>query len=159
MQKDSLALFLWRTLGILCGIVLSLLFTITVLPSSAHNEADTQMSHALRGLLRLHGLVWLPMKDTPVLRPPRGATAEAAGGSGVKDGLPDDEVEELASNMVTWVINDAGEICTTENVLLEVCAAAVQISVASTVHWRRCLAGHQASALRFVHCVDDPVLA
>ena len=130
MQKDSLALFLWRTLGILCGICLSLLFTITVLPSSAHNEADTQMSHALRGLMRLHGLVWLPLKDTPVLRPPRGATAEAAGGSGTKDSLPDDEVEELASNMVTWVVNDEGEICTTENVLLEV--RTVQILVART---------------------------
>jgi hypothetical protein len=118
MQKDSIAIFISRTLGILSGIVLSLCFTITVLPSSAHNEADTQMLMALSGLLRLHGLVWLPLRDTPVLRPPRSATKEAAGPSGERKNLPDHAVEELASDMMTWVVNENGEICTTEDTLL-----------------------------------------
>jgi hypothetical protein len=88
MQQDANAIYVSRTVGIIAGVFLSLLFTITILPSSAHNEVDTQLSSALHGLLRLHGLVWLPLKDTPVLTPPRAATEAAAGMSGVKAQLP-----------------------------------------------------------------------
>ena len=77
VQKDSLMIFTGRTGGIVVGILLSLVFTILVLPSSAHNEVDGKLADALRGLRRLNGLIWHPLSNTSVLAP----TGAKGGGS------------------------------------------------------------------------------
>ena len=79
VQQDSLMIFTGRTGGIVVGILLSLVFTILVLPSSAHNEVDGKLADALRGLRRLNGLIWHPLSSTSVLAP-----SGAKGGGGAE---------------------------------------------------------------------------
>lgn len=85
VQKDSFMLFLGRTGGIIVGITLSLVFTILVLPSSAHNEVDSNLVDALHGLRRLNGFIWLPLSNTDLLAAPcNGSDAhrQSEGGEG-----------------------------------------------------------------------------
>lgn len=105
-----------RTAGIIAGILLSLVFSVAVLPSSAHNEIDAQIRAALRGLLRLHGLVWMPLKDTPVLKPPPNTEAAAKAAQGQ---LPDSEVQSLARDLQKWAVKDDGVVASSDDALGE----------------------------------------
>ena len=98
-------IFIGRTVGMVTGILLSLVLTITVLPSSAHMKADTRLADAVRGLLRLHGLVWLPLKDTALLLPSPG-----------KGALQEHGADELASDLLTYAVDSSHAIGPSEQV-------------------------------------------
>lgn len=66
--------------GIIAGVVLTLFFTVTILPTAAHTNVNHQLSKALHELLTLNGLCWLPMAEAAILGPAnqgKGRAAEA----------------------------------------------------------------------------------
>jgi hypothetical protein len=72
-------------------VLLSVIFTVFLLPSSAHNEIDRHVSVALKGLLKLHALVWVPLQDTPALLRAGGGAGEVAVDVGGGDSRPGGE--------------------------------------------------------------------
>ena len=78
-QAGAESVYISRTLGILSGVLISLFFTIAILPSSAHNEIDGSIKKALKGLLQLHALVWLPLSDGPSLAAPHAVHVDMEG--------------------------------------------------------------------------------
>ena len=93
VQSQARFVFITRTAGIIGGVLVSVLLTVTLLPSSAHNEIDNKVSSALRGLLRLQALVWQPLVAHELEAAGVDGDDEAAeGGDGAKQG--DDGAEE-----------------------------------------------------------------
>jgi hypothetical protein len=71
VQTSARIVMLTRVSGIIAGVTITLLLSVTLLPTAAHHVIDKQLAAALRELLTLHGLCWLPMADTAVLDPQR----------------------------------------------------------------------------------------
>jgi hypothetical protein len=109
-----------RTMGIVMGVTLTLLFTITVLPSSAHNSIDRNLLVAMRELLSLHCLCWLPITDTELLKPPEDGGEWIEGDTRQ---LKASELEEIALHLTAGCLDAKGAVKTSENCTVAVRAA------------------------------------
>lgn len=123
---------LTRTTGIVMGLVATLLLTILLLPESAHRCVDKNLAAALDELRTLHSICWLPLVDTPVLRPPPESLTEAppcdTGGveteklaRGVRnDVLQPAEAAETVRQLMEGSVNREGEVETSADCLVKV---------------------------------------
>lgn len=80
MQHGAFHVALTRMSGIIAGVVLTLLFTVTILPTAAHTNVNAQLRTALQELLTLNGLCWLPMAEAAILAP--AGSGKSGAGSG-----------------------------------------------------------------------------
>lgn len=117
-----------RTIGITVGVAVTLFFTITLLPSSAHKNIDRNIARALDELRSLHSLCWLPLVDTKVLRPADDAVAEkddasdasGGGGGGGNDKLLEGEAEEIVAALVAGSMDKNGIVKSSANCMVAV---------------------------------------
>lgn len=64
MQAEAKTVALTRTLGIIAGVTMTLVLSVTILPVSAHYQHEEALNKALRSLLSLQALCWVPLTHT-----------------------------------------------------------------------------------------------
>jgi hypothetical protein len=89
VQHGAWSVMLSRVLGIVAGVALTLAFTVTILPTSAHGSIDRKLAGAMRELLTMHGLCWLPMGDSVLAQ-----VCNQAGSGGQEDRVGGKEGKE-----------------------------------------------------------------
>lgn len=119
MQKEAYVVMITRTSGIIMGVALTLFFTITILPSSAHNSIDRNLLVAMRELFSLHCLCWLPITETELFRPHEGDFE----GSRCAQHLKGWQLEDIRSKVTAGCFDEKGKVKTSENSTVAVSAA------------------------------------
>jgi hypothetical protein len=61
MQEEARTVAIVRMLGIMAGVAMTLILSVTILPVSAHFQHDEALNKALRALLSLQALCWVPL--------------------------------------------------------------------------------------------------
>ena len=147
VQPGAFVLMMTRTTGIVMGLVATLALTILLLPESAHRQVDRNLSAALDELRTLHSLCWLPLVDTPVLRPPperltqappsgTGCVADETLAKGTRqDALQPAEAAETARLLVEGCEDRKGNIGTSAACLVKVRPPVPWLLVAAACVW------------------------
>ena len=127
VQAGAFVVMVTRTVGITVGVGVTLFFTITLLPSSAHKSIDRNIARALDELRSLHCLCWLPLVDTKVLNPADGAIAPEKGdddaaseSSGGNETLREGEAEEVVAALVAGSMDGKGVVKSSANCMVAV---------------------------------------
>lgn len=64
MQEEAKTIAVTRTLGIIAGVSMTLLLSVSILPVSAHHQHEEALNKALHSLLSLQALCWVPLTHT-----------------------------------------------------------------------------------------------
>ena len=102
-----------RIAGIVAGVMLTLFFTVTILPTSAHSNIDIKLKKALRELLTLHSLCWSPMKNAMLVTRAELAATDAARQQGAANGddPEDNAFDEAHAGAETLLDMKTDEVC------------------------------------------------
>jgi hypothetical protein len=101
-----------RTAGIVAGVMMTVIFSCTILPVSAHANILKGFSTALKQLQALHTLCWLPLSHVKECH-----IDEATHLAGVQ-GEPEDE--ELVKGLSNLELHEDGRVKDAEETVVEV---------------------------------------